>query len=77
MLKKIINQASLVFSNKCQHADSQKFCNRYERVNLLTSIPALEAAYKIVVPLATLTVLFNGKNVTLNKIIFDVTKNCY
>lgn len=33
MLKKIINQVALVFNNKCQHSESQKFQERYEKIH--------------------------------------------
>jgi len=33
MLKKIIKQVSLVFNNKCQHAESRKYLEQYEKIN--------------------------------------------
>ncbi len=33
MLKKIIKQVSLVFNNQCQHAESRKYLEQYEKVN--------------------------------------------
>jgi hypothetical protein len=42
MLKKIIKQASLIFNNRCQHAESQKYQEKYQRINdLLVENPKI------------------------------------
>ena len=48
MLKKIIKQAALVFNNKCQHAESQKYQERYEKIHyrLLGNPKILDMVHK-------------------------------
>ncbi len=48
MLKKIVNQAALVFINKCQHKESREYQAKYQKINqrLINNPGILDAIHK-------------------------------